>query len=173
MDVGVDQPGNAGVKDPGVAEGDGSADELDLAGKLVGCSSVPCLFSSSFPSSASDARVISGVVSRGSWLLASSMSSSIQLSSTRVGGRIVAQGADAEDRLVLGLVGSPVFDVGVVVCAAGRVVNDHGEGGLNAEDAGCWRKPAGPLNCMLACFQDHALQSKAKGCRRNESRTCA
>ena len=90
------------------------------------------------------------------------MSSSIQPSSTRVGGRTVAQGADAEDRFVLGLVGSPVFGVGVVACGERRVVNDHGEGGLNAAEAGCWRKPAGPLYCMLAFTINAPADQKQK-----------
>ena len=82
----------------------------------------------------------------------------------------MAQGADAEDRLVLGLVGSPVFGVGVAGSGEGRVVKDHGEGGLNAAEAGCWRNPQEPFvlhDCLL--FTINALRIKAKGCRRNDS----
>ena len=100
------------------------------------------------------------------------MSSSIQPSSTRVGGRTEAQGADAEDRLVLGLVGSPVFGVGVAGSGEGRVVKDHGEGGLKAAEAGRGRKPQDPLYCMtLLTLVINALRIQAKGCRRNKSQT--
>ena len=41
-DVGVDQPGNAGVKDPGVAVGEGIVEKLGSACRLAGCSSLSC-----------------------------------------------------------------------------------------------------------------------------------
>ena len=99
------------------------------------------------------------------------MSSSIQLVSVGEGGRIAAQGAEAEDRLVPALVGKPVVGEGVVV-GEGRVVKDHGEGGLKAAEAGCGRKPQDPLYCMtLLTLVINALRIQAKGCRRKQSQT--
>ena len=115
--------------------------------------------------------VATGSMLRDSWLRASSMSSSIQPSSIRVGGRTVAQGADAEDKLVLTLVGGPVVGVGDVG-SKGRVVKGHGEGGLKAPEAGRGRKLQEPLYCMpLLTLVINALRIQAKGCRRNKSQT--
>ena len=108
--------------------------------------------------------VIRGSSSRGSKLFASSMSSSIHASSTNAGGRTEAQVAEADDRPVAALVGSPVLSP-CVAGSDGRVVNVHGDGGLNAAVAGGrWWKLEGPLNCMLSRSTG---RSKASGCRRN------
>ena len=79
--------------------------------------------------------VIRGSSLRGSKLLASSMSSSIHASSTNAGGRTEAQVAEADDRPVVALVGSSVPSP-CVAGSDGRVVNVHGDGGLNAAVAG-------------------------------------
>ena len=39
---GVDQPGTAGEKEPGIVEGDGSIDEVALTGRLAGSSATGC-----------------------------------------------------------------------------------------------------------------------------------
>ena len=94
------------------------------------------------------------------------MSSYIHTSSTKAGGRIVAHGADADDRLVFGLVGNTVFVAGVAGGSSGRVVNDHGDGGLNAAETDCWRKPEEPLDCMLS--RSRHSGSKTNSCKRND-----
>ena len=116
--------------------------------------------------------VATGSMLRDSWLRASSMSPSIQPSSIRVGGRTVAQGADAEDKLVLVLTGGLVIGVGVVG-SEGRVVKDHGEGGLKAAEAGRGRELQESLYCMLSLtlMINALLRIQVKGCRRNDSQT--
>ena len=100
------------------------------------------------------------------------MSSSIQPSSINAGGRTVAQGADAEDKLVLVLTGGLVIGVGVVG-SEGRVVKGHGEGGLKAAEAGRGRTLQESLYCTLSLtlMINALLRIQVKGCRRNDSQT--
>ena len=63
------------------------------------------------------------------------MRSSIHASSASAGRRTEAQVAETDDRPVVGLVGSPAFSPGVAG-SGGRVVNAHGDGGLNAAVTG-------------------------------------